>query len=178
MRFAQKKRIRTKAYCLGTGSRMEELLIKEGKIRKTGEETYEVFSQEARSGEGEQARAGDYVKVDGSGFPYPISAKHFCRNHEPVEGDTYVEIPRPRAIWEYGDEMFFQVKELLDSGRLVLKEEEEEAYFQARLKGAWLTASKDAVLVFYSLEKDEEGNYHFNFVARKEFDASYDYVLE
>ena len=50
-----------------------------------------------------------------------------------------------------------------------------EAY-RARLWGAELSAPRDAVLVFYRVERDEGGaivDMRYNFVAREEFDKSY-----
>ena len=176
MRFAQKKPAVVKAYCLGCGSAVEEQLIKEGKILKHSEDGYELFSQEAKSGEGEKAKKGDFFKVDGSGYPYPIRPESFRANHAHISGDDYVQIPKPRAVWEWGDDIFPEVQYLLDTRQLKLDEESREAFFQAHLEGAFLTSSRDSVLVFYSMEKDEEGKMSFNFVAREEFDATYDYI--
>ena len=178
MKYAQKKKTRIKAYCLGAGTGMEKELIREGRIRLIEDGWYEVFSQEAENGEGERAKVGDYIKIDGSGYPYPMSAESFFANHEKISEEEYQQIPKPRAIWEYGDPVYKEVAYLLESGQLILDEENEEQYFQAFLAGAKLTSPRDSVLVFYSMETDENGKMDFNFVARKEFDATYDYIIE
>ena len=55
------------AYRLGSDSEMERMMVQEGKIRKTADGSYELFSSEAHNDRGEQAKSGDYFKVDGLG---------------------------------------------------------------------------------------------------------------
>ena len=58
--------------------------------------------------------------------------------------------------------------------------EETDSYFSAKIWGTELTAARDAVLVFYQIERDKAGTIlevDFNLVARSEFDRTYQYVL-
>ena len=56
---------------------MVEELTAEGEIKVKGDGSFEVFSREAKDGTGEIAHAGDYIKLDSSGKPYPNSAEFF-----------------------------------------------------------------------------------------------------
>ena len=69
-----------KAYRLGENSPVLVRLMEEGKIKTSGDGKYEIFSQEVlKSGavRGEQALAGDYVKLDSTGAPYPNKAAFY-----------------------------------------------------------------------------------------------------
>lgn len=168
-----------KAYCLGTNGEVESRLTAEGKIRRREDGMYELFSQEAVNGAGELAKAGDYFKVDSEGMPYPNEKKWFEENHRHIEGDLYEQYPKPLDAWEAGDPVCDAMEFILKEGRLKLNPESEDRYFEAFLWGAVLTAKKDAVLVFYQIDRNEKGTIQdvsFNFVARKEFELTYHYI--
>lgn len=174
-----KKAIKDKvlfAYELGAGSEMEQNLIASGKIRKT-EDGYELFSQEAVNGKGQMACSGDFFKVDGSGYPYPNARSWFLDHHIHVEGDTYRQVGTPVHIWKHGEPMNDVVQALLDSGRLRLNDDQPQRYYEAELWGTLENAPQDAILLFYSIERDENGavtdDTQFNFVARDEFERDY-----
>ena len=72
------------AYRLGEGSEKIQQLIKEKKIIPLPDDKFEVKSSETLSSQsehGEIARAGDFIKVDSDGNPYPNGAEWFYRNH-------------------------------------------------------------------------------------------------
>lgn len=168
------------AWELGKNSEMEQKLFTEGKIQLTnGRVTiYALFSQEAQSGEGERARPGDFFKVDKAGYPYPNKREWFLQNHRHIEGDTYEQLPKKLLAWESTEGITPEVQFLIDHKGLVLSPENPSQYFGAELWGAWLTAAADAVLIFYSVGYDDDGNVtdaDFNFVARTEFEATYHY---
>lgn len=166
------------AYQLGAGSSMEQQLISEGKIHRIDDSTFELFSQEVHTGTGEVAKAGDYFKVDNAGFPYPNEKAWFETNHRQIDGDTYEQLPKPLEAWEATEPMTETVQWLVDNGKLDLDESSTEKFFGATLWGSYLTAAKDAVLVFYGVTRDEDGTItgvDFNFVARSEFEATYHY---
>lgn len=167
-----------KAWQLGAGSNKERELISEGKIKVNGE-SYELFSQECKSGQGEIAQNGDYFKVDEAGYPYPNRKAWFEENHTKLEGeDEYEQAAKPLDSWEADQEMCPEVQFLVDHKGLKLDPDNPDQFFGAELWGAWLTAPVDAVLIFYSISRDEAGNVtdaSFNFVARAEFDATYHY---
>lgn len=168
-----------KAYELGAGSEMEKKMLDEGKIVIREDGKYELFSQEAKSGSGEIAEAGFMFKIDGKGFPYPNDPEWFHANHRHVAGDEYEQLPKPLEAWEKDDEMSDAVKFLIDTGKLTLDWASVDAFMGAMLWGSWLTAGEDAVLIFYSVDRDEEGTVigaDFNFVARAEFDGENGYV--
>lgn len=176
MRYAVKlqgKRVR--AWELGAGSSAETEMIRAGKIRRNGE-SYELFSREAVNGQGQKARKGDYFKLDGDGYPYPNAREWFHANHRPIQGDEYEQMPKPLAIWGVEDGDSELIHWLTDGGRLSIREDDEAKYFNARLWGADLSAGKDATVVFYSVDRDENGgisDISFNFVAREEFERTY-----
>lgn len=180
MRYAVKslRKIIT-AYPLGEGHPMEAALIAEGAIRLLPDGTYELFSQEAVNGSGQIVHAGDYFKVDtidGRHYPYPNNREFFLANHIHLGGDEYEQINRPLPIWQAGDEMFEQLRWLLDTGRLTLKPEDPDHYFNAFLFDTDLSAPIVATLVFYRVDRDDTGaitDIDFNFVAKAEFDACY-----
>ena len=166
------------AWELGMGTKMELKLIKEGKIVYAGNGNYELFSQESNSGSGEKAYAGDFFKVDKAGYPYPNSRSWFLENHRPIDGDFYEQLPKPLNAWEVKEGITPEIQFLIDHKGLKLSPENPEQYFGAELWGTWLTAAIDAVLIFYSVTRNKEGiiiDADFNFVARKEFEATYSY---
>lgn len=178
-----KKKI-VKAYPLGAGHPMEAALIEEGAIRRLPDGRYELFSQEAINGHGQIAQTGDYFKVDtidGRHFPYPNDREFFLNNHTHLSGDEYEQVNKPLQIWQTGDELAEEIRWLVDTGRLTLKPQDPEHYFNAFLWGADLSAAADATLVFYSVDRDESGaitDISFNFVAKSEFEASYSILEE
>lgn len=180
MKYAVKsKRKIVKAYPLGVGHPMEQALIEEGAIRLLPDGSYALFSQEAVNGQGQIAHAGDYFKVDtidGRHYPYPNSREFFLENHTHLSGDEYEQVNKPLLIWQADDAVSEEIRWLVDSGRLTLKPQEPERFFNAFLWGADLSAARDATLVFYSVDRDETGtitDISFNFVAKNEFEASY-----
>ncbi len=182
MKKAMKKEGKTVlAYRLGEGSPMEQKMMEEGKIRTKGDGTYELFSQEAKGGTGEKADAGDYFKVDSSGSPYPNKKDWFEKNHRHISGDEYMQFPKPVDIWEADMPVCEEIKYLLSTDRLTIHEEDQQNYFSAFLWGAPLTAARNAVIVFYSVTRNEAGEIEdvdFNFVARDEFEKTYSVMEE
>lgn len=168
-----------KAYPLGVGHPMEETLIQAGAIRRLPDGSYELFSQEAVNGHGQVAYPGDYFKtdiIDGRYYPYPNSREYFLNNHIHLQGDEYEQINKPLLIWQATDEPSEEIRWLVDTGRLTLKPEEPDRFFNAFLWGTDLSAAADATLVFYSVERDADGtivDISFNFVAKAEFENSY-----
>lgn len=175
-----KKKVVT-AYRLGANCEMEAQLIREGAIRIREDGKYELFSQEAVNGTGEIALSGDYFKVttkDGKHFPYPNEKSWFEENHVHLQDNEYEQLNKPQVIWEVGDPVNEEMQYLLDCGKLTIKEDDENHYFNAFLWGSQLSAAKNAVVVFYNVERDNQKNITdiiFNFVARSEFEKSYSY---
>lgn len=72
-----------------------------------------------------------------------------------------------------------EIRFLVDNKKLVINEKDEEKYFNVFLWGSNLSAPKDAVIVFYDIEKNMEGDIteiDFNFVKREEFIKTYDII--
>ena len=176
MKTVKKKEGKTvKAYCLGENSLAIDELIKKGFIKQTGESCWRIFSQEAT--EGEEAKTGDYIKTDSSGRPYPNSREFFLKNHRPLGGDEYEQIPKPLKAWDTEEPMCQEVEFLIDHKGLVIDESSESTYFSAPLWGDTLTAARNAVIVFYDIQYDDRQNVtdaDFNFVGREEFNRTYD----
>lgn len=169
------------AYQLGTDSRMEQDLMAAGKIRRTPDGRYELFSQEAVNGTGELADQGDYFKVDSTGNPYPNDRAWFEANHIHVEGQKYVQLPKPLDAWEADEPMCPEIEFLLKTGRLKINQETPERYFEAFLWGSLLTAARTAVVIFYQVDRGSLGEIEdisFGFVERGEFELTYDYCQQ
>lgn len=165
------------AYELGAGNPVEAELIRKGAIRREGD-SYALFSREAVNGQGQMAKKGDFFKLDGDGYPYPNDREWFFANHRYVGGDVYEQLPKPLEIWEAEDGDHPLIHWLVAQGKLRICREDRERFFNARLWGADLSAAKDAVVVFYGVERKEAGeiaDISFNFVAREEFDRTYSY---
>ncbi len=164
------------AFRLGDGSESERHLIGLGLLKQGPEDSWQVFSRETDGRCGERARAGDYIKLDGSGSPYPVRRDWFDRNHfQGADGALY-QRSVPLLFWKAGLPIREELQFLLDTGRLSLHQEDRTRYFQARLWDADLSAASDAALLFYNLERSPNGELtdaRFNFVAGDEFDAAY-----
>lgn len=180
MKYAIKnKRNIVRAYCLGEGSDMEQMLLRLDRIRLLPDGGYELMSQESKNGAGQRAEAGDYFKVDdvdGVYYPYPNSREYFLNNHTHVEGETYEQKARPLAIWQWGDGPCDAIDYLLEQGKLTLNHADPERFFNAFLWGADLSAARDATVVFYDILRDADGavtDVSFNFVVKDEFERSY-----
>lgn len=179
MRYARKKRTIVTAYQLGANTPMEEELVREGAIQRLPDGGYALFSQEAVHGIGELAQAGDYFKVDTVGarhYPYPNRQGDFETSHRHLQGDTYEQISEVLAVWQEGDDPCEEMDFLLASGRLTLHPEDEKRYFNAVLWDAPLSAPREAVIVFYRVERNSLGcitDVVFNFVGRREFEQGY-----
>ncbi len=168
-----------RAYELGAGTEAEQRMIAEGKILVRPDGSYELFSQET-DGHGERAKAGDFFKIDSSDQPYPNARAFFLSNHKPLnEPDTYEQIPKPLGAWCIEESTCEEISWLLEQGKLCIHEEDEAHYFSAELWGTLERTPKDSIIVFYSTERDEHSeitNVDFNFVARDEFEKTYDVV--
>ena len=168
----KKKGSTSEAYRLGEGNPQEEAMIRKGLIAKRGDE-YEIFSRESCGCGGEIANAGDYIKIDEGGMPYPNEKDWFEANHRHVKGDIYEQCPVVLAAWQAGDPDDGPVRTLIKEGRLTLCDADPAHYFQADMWGTKLTAPKDAVLVIYDYAKRE-----FNFVDRRMFESAYEIIKD
>ena len=177
----KKKGTVVKAVKLSDDSVKVKELIEQGLIRKLDSDTYEIFSLEAKDGEGEIAKKGDYIKFSSDGIPYPNDAYFFEKNHRHIAGDEYEQIPKVLKAWTVQDEMNEYIEFLIREKGLELREDDYEKYFNAFLWGAPLSAAKDSVLIFYSIKRDIDGNIFdadFNFITRDEFEKTYDEITE
>lgn len=164
------------AYRLGTKHPVIDELLEKGLIRKMGSGKYQLFSQEAVNGSGQEAVNGDYVRLDSTGHPYPNSSEYVEKNLRHVGGDDFEQIPSQVEIWTIDDEMCPEIKFLIRCKKLTLNENDEKKYFTAPLWGTFLSAARNAVIVFYEIERDKTGKImdaEFNFVERKEFEKTY-----
>lgn len=166
------------AYRLGDESPMLKALIAEGKIIPHENGLFEIMSQEIRDTRGELARRGDYVKVDSLGFPYPNEAEWFLQNHRKLsDNDEYEQIPKELWAWTINEPMCAEIEFLLSHRRLEMNKNNPNTCFCAELWGAKETARIDAIIIFYNISYDLQGNIldiDFNFVAKEEFDKTYD----
>lgn len=183
MRYAIKTNTLVKAYPLGEGHPMEKKLVEAGAIRVHPDGRYELFSQESLNGEGQIARAGDFFKadlVDGKYYPYPNDREGFLEKHTHIEGDTYRQAAYPMPVWLDGDPMDEEIRFLLDTGRLTLNEEDESRYFNAFLTDCHESRSRDGVVAFYGVTR-ENGvitDVNFNLIERSYFEANYRFCTE
>ncbi len=164
------------AYRLGDNTEIEKKLLGENKIRLNDDGSYEVFSREATTGTGEKAYAGDYIKLDSGGYPYPNEKNFFESHHRKLADGTYEQIPIEVSVWTADDGMCDEVRFLIREKSLKINEADPDRYFAAPLWGTTLTAARDAVIVFYEIKRDEDGKISdadFNFVERNEFNKTY-----
>lgn len=167
------------AYRLGQPHPVLDELMNKKQIVNLHNGTYEVFSQEAlngNSGHGQLAEFGDWVRIDGAGYPYPSRDDWFRENLRHCGGDDYEQIPKVLNAWVAGQPMCPEVLFLIEHKGLVIDETNPNQYFSATLWGTQESAQEDAVLVFYSVTRDKVGNIidaDFNFVERTEFDRTY-----
>ena len=167
------------AYRLGEEQEVLKCLMDEGKLVEKAPGVFEVFSREAVNGTGEIAYAGDYIKVDVSGNPYCNTAEFFEKNHIKTGENQYRQIPAVCDAWTAQEEMCEEIRYLIREKGLALDEASEEKYYTAPLFGTMESAGRDAVLVFYRIDRGEQGEIQdadFNFVARDIFDAAYDII--
>lgn len=180
MRKAIKKRgLLVPAYEFGKKSVVEQHMIAEGRICLLPDGKYEVYSLEAKNGSGEIASTGDFFKVDGHGFPYPIARAFFLDNHRCVGNDLYEQRSIPFEAWSIDDGVCPEISYLMEHKGLVINNADPEKFFSVPLWGTVESAARDAVIVFYSLERDTHGQITdatFNFVERSEFDRTYEWV--
>lgn len=168
------------AYRVGDNHSVLEKMIEEKKIKKINETSYEIFSQEAiqaASGHGQLANVGDWIRIDGAGFPYPCKNEWFQQNLRHIEGDDYEQIPKVLSAWTADQPISPEIEYLIQKKGLVLDKEHPDKYFQAILWGNPEAAAKDAVLVFYSIEYGKDGTVvdaDYNFVQKDEFERTYD----
>jgi len=175
-RYAVKKVTKRQAWELGAGSDMEKELILRGKILELSDGRYEVFSLESTEGKGEIAFAGDFFTVDSRGFPSPSKRSWFLDNHKHLEGDWYIQDAKPLMIWCKEDPETEEMRYIIDSGKLHINTDDTGRCFSAELWGSTETAPSDAVIVFYEVARDEEGqitDVDFNFVDREYFENNY-----
>lgn len=177
MRLAMKNQKKVvQSWQLGTGTEAERNLIRDGKIIFHAPNRYEVFSQEVVGEVGEIAVAGDYIKIDSSGQPYPIAKAFFEATHTHVGGDVYYQTPKPLHVWFLGDPEEEIISFFRKHKGLQIDPQNAGACFSAPLWGTRLTAKSDAVIVIYVIARDDYGSIidvDFNFVARDEFNRTY-----
>lgn len=165
-----------KAYELGVPHPVLTQLAAEGKLVDHGDGTYEIFSQETTS-KGQIARTGDYIKIDSAGFPYPNSREFFLANHRKLPGENcYEQIPQTLEAWTTDCPICEKIRFLMREKELQLNPQTPDAYFSAPLWGTRETANADSILVFYRIDRDENGTIldaDFNFVRKEEFDKTY-----
>ena len=179
--YAIKENTKRQAWEFGAGSDMEQQLIRSGKLIAHEDGSYEVFTKEATEGKGQMAKTGDYFKVDTEGFPSPCEKEWFEKNHVHIEGDWYIQIAKPLKIWRKNDPEPEEIKYLLEKGELKIQSENPRKYFSAKLWGTMETAPDDAVIIFYSVDKNEDGTIEsisFNFVDADYFRGNYKIVGE
>lgn len=177
MIFIQKKGKIVTAYQLGTPScPVIAKLMQDKKILPLPNGQFEVMSRESVHGNGEIARKGDFIKLDADGWPYPTTQEYFSKNHRHLSGDQFEQLPRPLKAWLADEEMCEEVSFLIKEKGLILNANDPLHYFNAPLWGTVESAARDAVLVFYSIQRDETGQLidaDFNFVNRAIFVREY-----
>lgn len=177
LRKVRKKKTVVQAYRLNEESRAVEQLIEEGRVRRRPDGRYEVFSKETGEDRGEVVCEDTYIKLDSDGYPYPNDTPFFRDNHRYIADGLYEQIPRTLDAWMAGDEICPEIRYLIEKRGLVLDEANPIQYFEAPLWGTTLFAAEDAVLVFYKIDRAEDGTIidaEFCFVERAEFEKTYE----
>ena len=165
------------AYELGAKSAAEAELIALGRIRVLPDGSYELFSREATEGSGQLASPGDFFKIDSTGYPYPNARSFFVENHDRVGEDLYLQRSKVLIAWSTDEPECELVRELIGAGILRINGSDPDKYFEAEMWGAVLTAAKDAVIVFREIY-DDISKVKFSFIARDEFEKTYEVIGE
>ena len=170
-----------KAYQLGSDNAVIKELMQNGKICYLGENRYEIYSQEAVHGVvgGEKAMAGDWIKLDSIGNPYPNDKEYFEANHRHIEGNTFEQFPKPLSAWDAKLEMCPEVTFLIEKKGLIINLASSDRRYTVQLWGTTEVAAEDAMIVFYNISYDNAGNVaecDWNFVERGEFDSTYSVI--
>jgi len=177
MKRIMKKRGKVyQAYRLGEEHPEMQRLMKEGKVVLLDDGTYEIFSQEAVNGRGQQAFPGDYIKIDASGYPYPNRKETFHENHIHLQGNEYEQIPKPYMAWCLEDGYCEEIDFLIQKKELVIDLQNPEKTYEAPLWGCLESAKSDAHIIFYEIVRNDVGeiiDIQFNFIAKKEFETDY-----
>ena len=179
MTFAIKTVTRVQAWELGAGSDKEKEMIHCGKIVAHPNGVFELYTQEATEGKGQMAKAGDFFKIDNRGCPCPNDREFFLQNHQHIKDDWYRQIAKPLRIWRLGDPECEELIFLLKNGILSIHPEDKQHCYSASLWGTTETAAVDATIVFYSVERDQEGKINavdFNFVDADFFRTHYQII--
>lgn len=176
---AIKKGMVQKACRLGEESPLLERLLEEKKIVPAAPGEYQVFSIETDGVRGQIARDGDFVKVDAEGNVYPNEAAFFLEKHTRIGEDAYLQVPKELPAWDALEPMCDEIAFLIEKKGLVIDPDCPDRYFSAPLWGTVLYAAKDAVILFYSITRDENGmitDADFNFVERGIFEKTYERI--
>lgn len=172
-----------KAFQLGSDNAVLKGLIKDGKICDLKDGRYIIYSREAVNGAcgGEKAMAGDWIKVDSKGYPYPNDQAFFEKNHRHIEGegDTFEQLPKPLKAWDAKLKMCSEIRFLVENKGLIIDETSKNRRYTAQLWGTTEVAAENAMIVFYRISYDDAGNVtdcDWNFVERAEFDKTYSII--
>ena len=179
MIIQKKAELPVTACCLGEGSPLEKTLIEKKWLNIRPDGRWEVHTRESAADRGEMAETGDFVKVDVGGYPYPVKASVFHREHRRDE-EGYRQIPRPLEAWAVGEPKTPTLEWLLSMGRLRIEQSDPTHFFRAQMWGTQISAPADAVLVIYHTDRNSAGeilDVDFNFVDHEVFSLSYD-ILE
>lgn len=164
---------------LGEESPLLEQLLQEGKVIQTTPGEYQVFSIETDGKHGQIAHDGDYVKVDAKGNAYPNSAEVFLEKHMKLGENVYIQKLQRLSAWDAQEPMCDEIAFLMEEKGLVIDRQSRDRYFSAPLWGTTLYGAQDAVIIFYSVTRDQMGKItdaDFNFVERGVFAQTYERI--
>jgi hypothetical protein len=179
MYTAWKKSMPVQACRLGEPSPLLDQLIREEKVVPAGPGEYQVFSVETDGLRGETAYDGDYVKVDAKGGVYPNKEDFFLQKHSRIGENTYMQKDQRLPAWDAQEPMCDEIAFLMEEKGLVIDRQSRYRYFSAPLWGTTLYAARDAVIIFYSITRDQMGRIidaDFNFVERGVFGKTYERI--
>ena len=170
----RKKASIAKAYRLGDEGEEVRRYIEKGTIKRLSDGNYRVITRESDSGE--ICAPGDYLRIDINGDIYPNRGDFFLESHTEVGENLYEEVTRPMWAWRSGEPESEEILFLKSHKGLVIDEQNTKAYFSAPLWRTTETADRDATLVFYNIERDNNNQIQdidFNFVASDVFRKTY-----
>lgn len=186
-RYVKKKRSRLcRAFCLGEGSPLEKIYIEKGLIIHKGNNAYEIFTKEAKE-QGEQAEAGDYVKIGQDEEIYPNQREYFLKNHKKINSDKLGELyeQKESVVWvAFWEDFQMPIEKLPEKLRFLIRQkglkinsENAREYYEAEIWGTHCYAKKDAAVVIHRMVWDEQGeiaDIGFQFIDRDIFEISYE----
>ena len=158
------------AFCLGKDDELLQSYFDEGRIIKNDNEKYVINMNEGKGSE--ICESGSYIIIDKEDNLYPTDPLYFKTTHKRKRDHEYIQISKQFWAWMHGEPDSEEIDFLKNYKKLVVNKNSISEYYSAPLWGTVKTADRDSILIFYNVQRDDEGvitDIDYNFVSRDEF---------